>query len=114
MGCISQLKFLILADQLPYVNDDFFVSVTRHIQALDSAQLNNSGSSLGPLPHEYVVSEFEVSKELSKLKLRKSVGPESIALSILKNLADPLAASVVINYASLRQCIVPELRKISL
>jgi hypothetical protein len=71
-------------------------------------------TSLGHLPDEYVISEIEVFKELSKIKLRKSVGPDTIPHKILKNLADVLAASVttIIN-ASLRQGIVHELWKIS-
>ena len=71
-------------------------------------------TSLGHLPDEYVISEFEVFKELSQIKLRKSVGPDAIPHKILKNLAHVLAAPVtaIIN-ASLRQGIVPEVWKIS-
>ena len=71
-------------------------------------------TSLGHLPDEYVISEFEVFKELSKIKLRKSVGPDTIPHKILKNLAHVLAAPVtaIIN-VSLRQGIVHEVWKIS-
>ena len=61
------------------------------------------------------MSEFEVFKELSKIKLRKSVGYTTQDHKILKNLAHVFAAPVtaIIN-ASLRQGIVPEVWKISM
>ena len=67
-------------------------------------------TTLGHLPDEYVISEFEVFKELSKIKLRKSVGPDTMPHKILKNLAHVLAAPVtaIIN-TSLRRGIAPEL-----
>jgi hypothetical protein len=68
---------------------------------------------LGHLSDEYVISVFEVFKEVSKIQLRKSVGPDTIPHKILKKLADVFAAPVtaIIN-ASLRLSVVPELSKI--
>ena len=85
-----------------------------HIPPLDPAELSTLITSLGHLPDEYVISEFEVFEELLKIKLRKSVGPVTIPHKLLKNLADIFGAPVtaIIN-ASLRQGIVPELWKIS-
>lgn len=104
----------IPSDQLSNVVNEYFVSVTQHIAPLDPRQLSDLRSSLSPLPDECIVSEYDVFKELSKIKLRKSVGPDAIPHRILKDLADVLAAPItaIIN-TSLRQGVVPDFWKVS-
>jgi hypothetical protein len=97
----------IPTDMLPDVINEYFVSISSHMPPLDPTEFSTR-TSLGNLPDEYVISELEVFKELSKIKIHKSVGPDTIPHKILKNLADVLAAPVtlIIN-ASLRQGIFP-------
>jgi hypothetical protein len=113
---IDHLKYQsadISVDQLPDITNEYFV--IQHIPPLDHAQLPSLISSLGPLPDEFVLSECEVCKELLKIKLCKSVGPDAIPHKTLKDthipvLAAPVAA--IIN-ASIRQSVVPGFWKVS-
>ena len=62
------------------------------------------------MPDDCGLSEYDVFKELSKIKLGKSVGPHRL----LKDLADVLAAPITAKInTSLRQGVVPEFWEIS-
>jgi hypothetical protein len=61
------------------------------------------------LPNEFVVSEYDVFKELLKSQRRKSIRPDAVPQKIPKDLADTLAApDAAITDASIRQGAVPE------
>lgn len=53
---------------------------------LDPVLLSDLRSSLSPSPDEGVVMEYEVFEELSKIKIRKSIGLDAIPHRILEDL----------------------------
>jgi len=64
---------------------DYFVGLTDHFAPL------RQGATPVSVPHEYLVSETEVLRSLSSLKISKAVGPDDIPNKILKEPAPELA-----------------------
>ena len=71
-------------------------------------------SKLGDVPDEFIISEYSIYDALSKLKLNKSTGPDNLPNSLLRSVADLIAAPVccIIN-SSMRCGKVPSQSKLS-
>ena len=102
------------ADRLPDVLNNFFISVSSGVPALDLNELTKLQNSLGQIPDKFIVDQFSVFMALSKLSLTKSPGPDLIPNQLLKDLALVLAEPIcaIIN-SSIRQGIVPNWWKMS-
>lgn len=101
-------------ERLADVINDFFLSCTSDVPALDTALLQELRRDLGELPDQYVVSEYQVFNVLSRLKDNKATGPDLFPNYLLRNLAHVLASPLcaIIN-CSLRTGIVPTQWKLS-
>ena len=86
----------VAPDVLPDVLSNFFVSFTAGLPALDNSKLIELRQTLGPVPDQYIVSEFEVYKTLQKVSLNKSTGPDMIPNKIFQKLALFLAGPVAL------------------
>ena len=65
--------------------NDYFAGLTDHFAPL------RRGATPVSVPHEYLVSETEVLRYLSSLKISKADGPDDIPNKILKESAPELA-----------------------
>ena len=102
-NCPTQLT---LANKI----NDFFISLTEPFTPLKLLVASSQ-----EVPAELLVSETEVLKALSAVKIGKAVGPDSIQNKILKEFAVELAPIVQdIFNASLSQGDLPDLLKASI
>ena len=70
--------------------------------------------SLGEVPADYIVSEYDVYSVLSKLNIDKALGPNGLSNGLLKSYADLLAAPLcAIIHSSIRRGVVPWQWKLS-
>ena len=101
-------------DQLANIINNFFISCTANVPRLPIDALNSMRSSLGEVPDDFIVSEYSVFDALSKLKSNKSTGPDNLPNSLLKSIADLIAAPIcsIIN-SSIRYGTVPNQWKLS-
>ena len=93
---------------LPDVVNDFLVSITTDVCALDSASFDQVRSHLDETPDCFIVSVFSVFNALKRLKIGKSCGDDLLSNRLLRELADVFAEPIcaLIN-SSIRQGIVP-------
>ncbi len=104
----------IAVTDLPSVINNYFVSVSSSVQALDSDCLNRLRSELPEVPDEFVISEMSTYYALKNLKTSKASFSDDITNRLLNELADVLAGPIcsLIN-TSIRQGVVPHQWKVS-
>ena len=89
--------------------NDYFVGLTDHFASL------RQGSSPVSVPHEYLVSETEVLRSLSSIKISKTVGPDNIPNKILKDFVPELTPIIRDIYnQSLKEGYIPSLLRSSI
>ena len=116
--CFNNIHFnnepLNSNQSLPDILNNFFISCSDNIPALQDSVLDNLRSNLEVVPEEFIVSELSVFNSLSKLRVNKSTGPDNLPNSLLKSIADLIAAPVccIIN-SSIRCGKVPSQWKLS-
>ena len=110
--CLANLSYNgdgVNETELPDVVNQFLISVSDGIRALDDGLLLEMRSELGHCPSDLIVSEFEVYHALCRLNTRKASLSDGITNRLLRLLADVLATPIcaVIN-SSIRQGLVPQ------
>ena len=96
---------LSLADEI----NDFFVSVSEHLQPFKNDQC---GTITAEYSQDYIILSAEIERRLSRINIHKSPGPDGLPNWLLRDFAslisDPLAA---IFNASLREGYLPPIWK---
>jgi len=107
-------KSIVDQTVLPDVINRFLVALTSDIPMLDQEVIVNLKRECACFPDRYVVSEFDVYNVLCRLKEGKASLNDYIDNTLLRTLADVLAAPIcsVIN-SSIRESVIPEQWKIS-
>ena len=96
-SCFDNIQFQgkqSAAADLPEAFNSSFVGITSDIPGLEIASLTMLRNSLPQVPNKYIVSSFEVYKELEKIKVHKATGPNEIPNKILKALSYILAERI--------------------
>ena len=102
---LSYLSYTVYNGNIKMLCNDinsFFQSVSSNLNPLDKEM------SHAEFPSKYIISVEEVEKELCKIKLNKSIGPDDIPNWILRDLAPLLSAPIAsIFNASLKEGYIP-------
>jgi hypothetical protein len=95
----------VLADNM----NDAFVKVSSHIPPLNKCQQETNNE---PIPEKFIISVEQTASALSRIKVNKAVGPDSIPNWILKDCSQILSSPIcAIWNASLQEGYLPHIWK---